>query len=202
MHAGPRGGRCQPWPTFSATFLKQVDTHFNFPPDPPPCKQSSSSVCGCSLAGQVVGSPPRTWTDRCARSALGLRFPKLAGLDLLAQSLPDHKHLNVHSFLHPERAYLDQLSYTRKTEPVSISHLRWALNDLFFRSLEGWVYCLYSLMRKQAANRWIRYITVPRRCAVWKTVVFLAEEQREYTGMFCEKPLINRFVSSKSTLHP
>ncbi|TKC53231.1 hypothetical protein EI555_007555 [Monodon monoceros] len=28
-------------------------------------------------------------------------------------------------------------------------------------------------------------------CAVWKTVVFLAEEQREYTGMFCEKPLIN-----------
>ncbi|XP_073658130.1 reticulophagy regulator 1 isoform X1 [Tursiops truncatus] len=50
-------------------------------------------------------------------------------------------------------------------------------------------------MRKQAANRWIRYITVPRRCAVWKTAVFLAEEQREYTGMLCEKPLINRFLA-------
>lgn len=151
--------------------------------------------------GRGGGLTPRTWTDRCAQSALGLRFLKLSGLDLLAQSLPEHRHLNLHSFLHPERAYLDQLRYTLKTEPVSISHLRWALNDLFFRSLEGWVYCLYSLMRKQAANGWIRYITVPRRCAVWKTVVFLAEEQREYTGMFCEKPLINRFVSSKSTLH-
>lgn len=78
-----------------------------------------------------------------------------------------------------------------------------ALNDLFFCSLEDWVYCLYCIMRKQA-NEWIMYITPhphPEVCTVWKTVIFLGEVQREYIGTFSDKPLINRFVSPKRVLH-
>lgn len=44
---------------------------------------------------------------------------KLAGLDLLAQAMLEQMCLNLDLFLHPQRAYLDQLRYTLKTGPPS-----------------------------------------------------------------------------------
>lgn len=108
----------------------------------------------------------------------GLCFLKLSRLDLLAQSRRT-KGLELEFVLAPPAGLSGPAEVDGQDCAAFTSHLSWALHDLFFRSLKGCVYSLYSLMRRQEANRWILHITPPPRCAqCGKTVILLGEVQR------------------------